>query len=83
MVFESLDGSFICITDIDIQGDNLVRNIFLKDSLLEDITSFVFHDLEIGLLASSCEYVDDFWTSLLMHAPDLDVMASVKIASIS
>ena len=57
MAFESLDGSFSGITEMNIWGNNLVRDIFLKENLLEDIKSFIVHDLELGIVTSNCEYV--------------------------
>ena len=64
-------------------GRNLISGVFLSEGLLEEITSFAVHDLALGILASSCEYVQDFWTPLLMHAPDLDGKSSIKILLLS
>ena len=35
----------------------LIRYIFIKEGLLEDIKIFIYHDLELGLVTRSCEYV--------------------------
>ena len=34
---------------MNMRGNNLVRGISLKEGLLEEITIFVIHDLDIGL----------------------------------
>ena len=57
MVYESLDGYFSGISEMNMRGNKLVRDIFLKEDILEYITSFIIHDLDIGLMTSSCEYV--------------------------
>ena len=72
MAFESLDGSFRVISVMNMQGVNMVEGVFIETGLLEDITSFIFHNLSSGLLTSSRERVWFFFTPLLMHAPDLD-----------
>ena len=72
MAFESFYGSFRVISVMTMQGGNLVGGIFIEKGLLEDITSFIFHNLGSGLLTSSRERVWFFLTPLLMHAPDLD-----------
>ena len=65
MVFESLDEYFSCITVMNMWGNKLVRDIFLKEGLLEDITSIIVHDMELGRVTSRCEYVQEFWYTFL------------------
>ena len=38
-------------------GGNMVRYLSVKYGLLEDTTSFIIHDLEVGLVSSICECV--------------------------
>ena len=57
MAFESLDGSFSGITEMNIWGNNLLNDLFIREGLLEDITSFIVHDLELGIVTINCEYV--------------------------
>ena len=59
MVFESFDGSFRGILAKNMRGNKMVRGIFLDKGLLEDVTSFIVHDFEIGLVAISCERIQD------------------------
>ena len=59
MVFESLDDSFSGILAMNMRGDKLVRDIFLEKGIIEDITSFGVHDLDIGLVTISHERVQD------------------------
>ena len=42
---------------MNMWGNKLVRYIFLKECILDDITSFTIHDVELGRVTSSCEYV--------------------------
>ena len=56
MVFEILDGSFCGILEMNIRGGD-GKGYFIKEGLLEDIKSFIFHGLGIGLVTKSCEYV--------------------------
>ena len=60
MVFKSLDGSFYGIPEMDMRGNELVGDIFLKEVLLEEITSFIIYYMDIGLVYSSFECVKDF-----------------------
>ena len=60
MVFEILDGSFSSTSVMNMRGGNMVRGIFLEKGILEEITSFIVHDLEIGIVTSSCERVQEF-----------------------
>ena len=62
-----------------MRGNKLVGDILLEEGLLEEITSFVIYYMELGLVPSSCECVKDFLAPLLIHAPDLDGRASVKM----
>ena len=66
-----------------MQGKKLVRDIFLEKIILEDITSFIVHDLDIGFVSSSRERAQEFLTPFLMHTPDIDGRVSVKIILIS
>ena len=43
-----------------MRWNKLVGDIFLKEGLLEEITSFIIHYLELGLVSSSCECVKEF-----------------------
>ena len=38
----------------------LVRDCFLDKGILEEITSFIVHDFEIGLVTSNHERVQEF-----------------------
>ena len=57
MVFKSLDGSFGVIPAMNMRGDKLVMDLSLKEVILEKIKIFIIHDLELGILSSSCECV--------------------------
>ena len=59
MVFKSLDGSFGGIPEMYIWGNKLVRDLYIKEGILEELTSFIIHDLELGIVSSSCECVKD------------------------
>ena len=83
MVFKSLDGYFDGIMEMNIWGDKLLRGIYLKEGLLEEITSFIFHYLELGIFPAVVSVSRNSWTPLLMHAPDMDGRASVKMALLS
>ena len=60
MVFKSLDGSFCSIMVMGMGGNKLVGDLLLKESILEYITSFIIHYMELGHVSSSCECVKDF-----------------------
>ena len=60
VVFKSLDGSFCSFPEMDMRGNKLVGDILLKEGILEDITSFIIHYMELGHVSSSCECVKDF-----------------------
>ena len=83
MVFKSLDGYFGGIPEMNMWGDKLLRGIYLKEGLLEEITSFIFHYLELGIFPEVVSVSRNSWTSLLMHAPDMDGRASVKMTLLS
>ena len=51
---------FCCIPEMDMRGNNLVGDIFLKEGLLEEITSFVIYYIELGSVSTSCECVKEF-----------------------
>ena len=68
---------------MDMRENKLLGDLLLKEGILEDITSFIIHYMESGHVSRSCECVKDFWTPLLMHAPDLDGRASTKMALLS
>ena len=57
MVLKSLDGSFGEIPAMNMWGDKLVRDLYLKEDILEEIKIFIIHDLELGILSSSYECV--------------------------
>ena len=57
MVFKSLDGSFGGIPEMNMWGNKMVRGIFIKEGLLDEITRFIIHDLELRLVHRSCECV--------------------------
>ena len=57
MVFETSDGYFRGIPAMNMWGNKVVRNIFLKEALLDDITRFIVLDLELDIAIISCEYV--------------------------
>ena len=42
---------------MNMWGNKMVRGIFIKEGLLDEITRFIIHDLELGIETSSCEYV--------------------------
>ena len=48
-----------------MQGNKLVGDIFLEEVIFEDITSFIIHYLDIGLVSSSCECVKDFFNPVV------------------
>ena len=56
-VLKSLDGSFGGILEMNMRGNNIIRDIFLMEGLLEDITRCIVHDLELGIATRSCEYI--------------------------
>ena len=60
MVFKSLDGYFGGIPEMNVWGVKLLRGIYLKEGLLEEITSFIIYYMELGLVSSSCECVKEF-----------------------
>ena len=60
MVLKSPDGSFCGIHAMDMRGNKLVGYILLKEGILEDITSFIMHYMELGHVFSSCECVKEF-----------------------
>ena len=41
MFFESLDGSFSGVLEMNFWGNKLARGIFIDKDLLEEITSFI------------------------------------------
>ena len=41
-------------------GDKLVEYLFLKEGLLEEITSLIIYYMGLGLVYSSCECVKEF-----------------------
>ena len=45
---------------MDIRGNKLVGYIFIKDGILEDITSCIIYYMDIGIIYSSCECVKEF-----------------------
>ena len=45
---------------MDMRGKNIVGHIFLNQDILEDITGFIIHYMELGHVSSSCECVKDF-----------------------
>ena len=55
-----MDGSFSGILEMNIWGNKLVIDILLKECLLEDIKSFIFQYLELGLVSRSCECIKEF-----------------------
>ena len=65
MVFKSLDGYFYRIPEMYMRGGNLVGYLFLKEGLLEDITSFIICYMVLGILSSSCEFVKEFLDSFV------------------
>ena len=60
MVFKSLDGSSAAFWQMNMWGNKLVIYLLIKSGLLEEITSFISHDLELGLVSSSFDYVKEF-----------------------
>ena len=60
MVFKSLDGYFCGITAMDIRGNKLLVDLFLKEGLLEEITGFITHYMDLGLVSRTCKYVKEF-----------------------
>ena len=61
MVFKSLDGSFGGIPEMYIWGNKLVRDLYIKEGILEKLTIFIIHYLELGIVSSSCECVKKFF----------------------
>ena len=55
MVFKSLDRYFDSIMEMNMWGDKLLRGIYLKEGLLEEITSFIIYYMELGIVSRSCE----------------------------
>ena len=60
MVLKSLDSSFSGIPDMNMHRMKLIRDILLRESFIEDTTGFIVHDLDLGLMYSSCERVKEF-----------------------
>ena len=58
-------------------------DLSIEVGILEEIKSSNIHDLDIGIVYSSCECVKDFWSPLLMTAPDLDERDSIKMLLLS
>ena len=42
---------------MNMRGNKLVRDIFLEEGIVEDITCFIVHDLELGIVTISSEHV--------------------------
>ena len=59
LVFKSVYGSFCGILEMNMGGNKLIR-VFLKEVLLEEIKSFIIHNLDIDLVPSSCEFAKEF-----------------------
>ena len=64
---------------MNMWGNKLVRYLFLEKGLLEDITRFIVHDMESGIVNISRERVPEFWKHLYIYVPDLEGRAPVKI----
>ena len=43
-----------------MRGNDLVGDLLLKEVILEYITDFIIHYMELGIVSSSCEYVKEF-----------------------
>ena len=80
MTCKSLDDSIRGISGTNIGWNKLKRDTSLEEVILEDITSFIIHNLDIEIVSRSCECVLDFFTPLLIHVPDLYGRDSVKIS---
>ena len=63
MAFKSLDSSFSDILEMNMRGNKLVGDLFLGKGLLEEITRFIVNYLDIGILTSSSECVQEFLDS--------------------
>ena len=45
---------------MDVRGEKLVGYLLLKEGLIEEITVFIIHYMEIGLVSRIFEYVKEF-----------------------
>ena len=48
-----------------MMGNKLVGDFFLRECLLEDITSFIIYYMDLGLVSRSFECVKDFLDSFV------------------
>ena len=44
-----------------MRGNKLVGDIYLEEGLFDDITGFIIHYMDLGIMSSSCEYVNKFF----------------------